>query len=279
MKIFFHSQDLDGECSAAIVKKVHREAELIGINYGDDFPWDTIKQDEWVFMVDFALQPFSDMQKLNKIANLFWIDHHKTALKESYKENFFARFGQKLEIGRAACELTWEFFFPNNENEVVHLLGRYDVFDLLPNTLELQNGLGLYDTHPSNSELWDDLLGPESKIFPKALEDGKILLKKQRMDDIAYVKACAFETEIDGLKVIAVNKGLTGSLIFDSVYDPNKHDAMMVFVWKKGIWNVSLYSDKKEIDVSKICAARGGGGHAGACGFSCDSLPFELKGE
>jgi len=278
-KIFFHSADLDGMCSGAIVKKAYPQAELVGINYGDKFPWDTIGKYERVFMVDFTLQPFEDMERLNELSCLSWIDHHKTAIEEAEKRNFKANFGQKLEIGRAACELTWEALLFYKGNEVVHLLGRYDVWDLVPNTLELQNGLGLYDTHPSNSELWDDLLSPNSKIFPKALEDGKILLQKQQMDDIAYAKEFAFETEIDGLNVIVVNKGLTGSLIFDSVYDPARHDAMMVFVWGKDIWTISLYSAKKEIDVGEICKAHGGGGHLGAGGFSCDYLPFRLKGE
>ena len=38
MKCFYHSADLDGHCSGAIVKMVYPECELIGINYGDKFP-------------------------------------------------------------------------------------------------------------------------------------------------------------------------------------------------------------------------------------------------
>jgi len=32
---FYHSADLDGHCSGAIVRKVFPQAQLVGANYGD----------------------------------------------------------------------------------------------------------------------------------------------------------------------------------------------------------------------------------------------------
>jgi len=277
MKAFYHSADLDGHCSGAIIKYVFPKCKLIPINYGDVFPWETIEQGERVFMVDFSLQPFEDMEKLNKISDFVWIDHHKTAINEAHKRHFLASNTQVLDIGRAACELVWEYFFPNIENETVRLLGRYDVWDLIPGTLELQNGLRMHNTSPENIDLWSKLFESSySKLLQESLDVGKILLKKQRNDNIAYAEACAFETEMDGLKVIAINRGLTNSQIFDSVYDPNIHDAMLTFVWRGKQWTISLYSDKSEIDVGAICKIHGGGGHHGAAGFQSLVLPFDL---
>ena len=76
MKCFYHSADLDGHCSGAIVKHKYPECELIGINYGDEFPWDDLDIDDPIYMVDFSLQPFDQMIKLGKHFNLIWIDHH-----------------------------------------------------------------------------------------------------------------------------------------------------------------------------------------------------------
>jgi hypothetical protein len=89
-----------------------------------------------------------------------------------------------------------------------------------------------------------------------------------------YARSCAFEVELDGLRCIAINKGLTNSLLFKSVYDPEKHDAMVSFVRREKFWKVSIYADKPEVDASAICKARGGGGHKGAAGFQCEALPF-----
>ena len=66
---------------------------------------------------------------------------------------------------------------------------------------------------------------------------------------------------------------MTNSQMFDSIWNPDKHDAMCTFCWKKDKWTVSLYSTKDNVDVSEICKARGGGGHKGAAGFQCSELP------
>ena len=276
MKVFYHSSDLDGHCSGAIVSLMHPECELIGINYGDDFPWDSIKEKEIVFMVDFSLQPFEDMERLNHISKLTWIDHHKTAINQAYDRGFLAN-QQVLETNKAACELVWDFFHPGVHNEAVRLLGRYDVWDLQTGTLELQSGLRMHNTFPENRELWTRLLEGDVSFLEETLQTGKILLQKKEIDDKIYAQACAFETELDGLRCIALNRGLTNSKILDSVYDPEIHDAMLIFVWRKSKWTVSLYSDQPQVDVSKICKKRGGGGHDNAAGFQCKKLPFDLK--
>jgi len=274
MKIFYHSADLDGHCSGAILYRLFPGAELFGINYGDEFPWGKIKKNEAVSMVDFSLQPFDDMERLNGIARLTWIDHHKTAIEEAHVRGFLASDCQVLEIGRGACELVWEYY-THEKNKAVELLGQYDVWNLIPGALELQQGLRLYDTMPSNTALWEKVFY-DDVFLESLLLNGSIILKKQDRDNTAYAKACAFETDMGGMKVIAINKGLTNSQLFKSVYNKNKHDAMLTFVWRKGQWTVSLYSDHNNIDVSVICKANGGGGHKGAAGFQCDVLPFKL---
>ncbi len=106
----------------------------------------------------------------------------------------------------------------------------------------------------------------------------KILSRHIVADNESYLRTCGFETELDGLRVLAVNKGLTNSTVFDSGYDPEKHDAMLSFCWYRDKWKVSLYAEKPDVDVSAICKAHGGGGHKGASGFQCDVLPFSLVG-
>jgi hypothetical protein len=44
LKRLIKSADLDGHCSGAIISLVYPDCELIGINYGDEFPWgDTMR--------------------------------------------------------------------------------------------------------------------------------------------------------------------------------------------------------------------------------------------
>ena len=47
------------------------------------------------------------------------------------------------------------------------------------------------------------------------------------------------------------------------------------FVYMGNKWTVGLYSET--IDVSVIAKKYGGGGHTGAAGFVCDTLPFKKE--
>ena len=65
--------------------------------------------------------------------------------------------------------------------------------------------------------------------------------------------------------------------VFKSVYDTEKHDAMLCFYWSnRGFWRCSIYSDNPDIDCSVYAQSYGGGGHKGAAGFQAETLPFIL---
>jgi len=158
----YHSRDLDGWMSAAIVKKWFEENHerqidvnidienlkneenfsnilyLKGWDYGDDIP-DLSSYDK-IIMVDVAF-PKEEMKHIYiSMKNMFntpqvdfiWIDHHKSAMDDVHK--IFCEEGLILPMGIqdvefAACELTWKYFFPDDKMpEIVRLLGRYDCF-------------------------------------------------------------------------------------------------------------------------------------------------------
>lgn len=279
MKCFYHSADLDGHCSGAIVKRRYPDCDLIGINYGDEFPWDKIYDKEEVWMVDFSLQPFMRMIDLYDRSHLFWIDHHKSAIEDAEDANL--PIGGIRNAGKAACELTWEYIYGTEPPDAVKWLGRYDVWDHTdPNVLPFQYGCRMRETLPENPDgmnFWHWLFGLNTAA-EKILEEGAIALEYQKQSNEKMARARSFEATMDGLRLIVCNASLVNSQLFDSVYNPVRHDAMMTFcMLPSGRWTVSLYSTKKEVDVGVIAKAHGGGGHKGAAGFQCDDLPFEKK--
>ena len=278
MKAFYHSADLDGHCSGAIIKRKYPECEMIGINYGQEFPWQTIEEGEIVFMVDFSLQPFCDMDRLNSMCKLIWIDHHKTAIDAAHKAGFLA-YEQSLMVAKAGCELTWEHLYPGIEMpSAILFLGRYDVWDLTENVLEFQYGMRLHrDTLP-DSEIWELAISYDVPFVRDTIRSGHMILEYQISQSAKYAASCAFDTEIDGLPAIAMNIGMANSQMFESVLDLDKHKIMMPFVWKDGKWTVSLYTvNETGIDVGLIAKSFGGGGHKQAAGFQCNELPFSIK--
>jgi nanoRNase/pAp phosphatase (c-di-AMP/oligoRNAs hydrolase) len=47
-----------------------------------------------------------------------------------------------------------------------------------------------------------------------------------------------------------------------------------MFIYDGDQFAVSMYSEKPEVDCSVVCKKHGGGGHKGASGFTCKTLPF-----
>ena len=239
MKCFFHSSDLDGHASGAIVKNEYSDCKMIGINYGQDFPWDSIEKDETVFMVDFALQPFEDMLKLDKISQLTWIDHHKSAIEKHDKQDLFIEGLRRIGIG--ACALVWEFIYSEKLMPYsIILLAEYDVWNHSnPDTLPFQYGMRIEETLP-DSIMWKTALkyGLQSgKFVSDKITEGSAILKYVNQSNELYAKGGYFLTDFEGYKCMVINKALANSQLFDSV--KNKEDIKIAFSWRKGTWKYS----------------------------------------
>jgi hypothetical protein len=145
------------------------------------------------------------------------------------------------------------------------------IFD--PGILNFMYGTWIYKTDPVTTEgkqFWNNLLENENDI-QKVINQGEIIKSFKNIDSKKFVKSNCFECSIDGLKVVAVNRK-DNSKIFDSVFDPAKHDAMMTFYYGKGVWNISLYSNKENINVSSIAKKYKGRGHKGTAEFHCKEI-------
>lgn len=295
----YHSKDLDGYSSGALVKKRYPEARLIGYDYGEEFPWELFYKGVKVIMIDVSL-PMRDMYRLAEITGwqLTWVDHHVSAISDyrsfieaqadvSYPAHELQNFlTPVLEVGRAACEIGWDYFFPGQPMPLaILLLGQYDTWrnedkvlwedDIMPFQYGMREICSSAETFPV------ELLTPVNSvpdawrpIDPIMRQGASILSYQKSMNK----KACknAFEFEFEGLRAIALNIGGANSTVFDSVWDPEKHDVMIPFHYTAPFWKFSLYTTK-DIDLSIIAKRYGGGGHAKACGFQIDSLDKVFK--
>ena len=269
---FYHRADLDGKCSGAIVKYYDPDVKLISFDYNEPFPWEEIKKDTKVYMVDLSLDN-DDMYKLNKKCMEFiYIDHHISKLSGLDLSQF-----EGLQVdGVAACELTWKHLISeNNIPTSVRLLSRYDTWDLDPNVLAFQYGVRALNLDPNDTKGWiknifDDI------YTPQIIRNGEVILKYVEMTQEETVKRTGFHIQWGGYDVLAMNITQGSSLLFKGHLDYLNADILMVFGWTGKIWKISLYTTKKHIDVSKIAMEYRGGGHRQAAGFVCNELPFQL---
>lgn len=275
--VFYHRSDLDGICSGAVCKKRMPKAEMIGIEYGDEFPWDKC-YDKTVVMVDFSLQPFSDMKRLSEVANdLIWIDHHKSAI-EAYAESGLQLAGVR-DMNYAACELAWKYYFSDRAMpDAVKLFGRYDIWKWQDERGAIEFQYAMKRKRLTvDSLLWESLLSPHSDLVDY-IEDGALIYEEMKQSNAELINKLGFEFEWNGYRVISLNRGPASSQLFDARYDPNKHDLMMPFYFNGTNWIISIYSTKDEIDCSTIAKNLGGGGHKGAAGFTRKVLPEFITG-
>jgi oligoribonuclease NrnB/cAMP/cGMP phosphodiesterase (DHH superfamily) len=271
---------MDGHCAGAIVYQAMKNQEddgtgfeFIPINYNHDFPFEKIRPNEEVVIVDFSLQKPGDFEKLlNITSRIIWIDHHKTAIeKHSHLDRSIK--GIRRD-GVSGCELTWAYFTHDKPTPIaVALLGDYDIwaFKYGEDTNLFQAASRLYDTKPE-SEIWKKWLNPKYDLLYE-IEAGKVALKYRDNYYAGLVKAWGFPVIFEGYRAICCNAGSVSSQLFDTVPESD-YDIMMPFVFDGTKWTVSLYTKKKEIDVSEIAKRYGGGGHRQASGFQCEKLPF-----
>ena len=270
MKCFYHKSDLDGHCSGAIVKMRFPECEMIGVDYPDKLDLGNIRGDERVAVVDFSFSR-DEMVALNAKANLFWCDHHKSALEKM--EGVVVPGLQ--EIGKAGCELTWGYLHKNEPvPTAVYLLGRYDVWDHEDlDVLPFKYGMRMNENTLPESSIWEACFYDNDFIL-NTLDRGHTILDYELKQNALIAKGMSFETTFKGLRAICINKPFPNSKVFDSVWDESKHDIMIIFGYKPGSFKYNLYSTKDNVDCSEIAKLFGGGGHKGAAGFHSDMLLF-----
>ena len=276
--IYYHDADLDGLCSGAILYQYARfkegvepsDIELVPSSYGMTIPWDDITGNR-VFMADFSFQPWSEMAELYvRAADLTWIDHHKSAIELCEKAGVHIKGIQDTRA--AACELAWEFCNPDQYvPKGVRLLSRYDTWDLDEEVLDFQFGMQGRWMEPDHMG-WSAFLGQHYAGILEIIKEGQSIRKFVEREYKRTMRARGFETDFKGYRALACNQhAATGSLLFKSHWNPTRHDIMMSFHLRRdGRWSFSIYTEKLDIDCSKIAAQFGGGGHQAAAGFQYD---------
>jgi len=273
----YHSRDLDGWMSGAIVKLLYPNVELIGWDYGQPLP--EIDINNQVIMVDISF-PRSAMIEISEVHGLIWIDHHISAITDigSVRDLW----GGVQSTHKAACELTWEYFFPEaNMPELVRLLGRYDCFghkgtEEEQRVLEFQYGAraaisNADDAYNYLTRIVNCPDPPQTTIMSMLADNGRAIYK-YLCTEAQSTYAKRFLVVIDGYKFAAVNQERFNPVNFGIDYHKDGYDGFACFWYQDGKFNYSLYNDNGLVDCSVIAKLRGGGGHKGASGFRSEII-------
>lgn len=287
MKCFYHKGDLDGQGSAAIIKKWCLEdgadCEFIGVEYGDDVAplLESVAKGETVAVVDYTFEPFSYMQDLCNTAYVTWIDHHASSLKY-VKDNKLDSCTTIIlgDNSKSAIELTWEFLYPKKSvPRGIKFISLFDSWNhsddstILAFELSAINYLRGYD-----DQRWNDILEDNEVVIAALIKQGRELQSYTDKIHADHCESYAFDLTFEGIRFIAMNTPQRGSQQFKQVFDPNRHDAMMRFaLTNRGHWSVAMYTSNNSIDLSIIAQKYSGGGHRGASGFIVKDISAILQ--
>ncbi len=261
----YHSRDLDGWTSAAIVKDGYPNTKLIGWDYGDPVPDIDFYYYDLVFLVDISFPP--ETMK-NLLHHAIWIDHHISAIKDSEEHGYSHMEGIRNIMEYAACELIWKYLHTKEMPRGVELAGLYDSFRHKTKSVEVQKRVMNFQyaarAHISNPEEAVQLL---TMAVGPWIEAGGHIFNYMKTEAKSIVKS-AFPIELLGHKGMMVNAVRFNPSNFEIDYN---EEFFGCFHYTGKNWSVSLYSEGK-MDVSIICKDLGGGGHAGAAGFQIDTI-------
>lgn len=295
----YHNRDLDGWCSAAIVKyyfstDANVDLTLFGWEYGDPIPEKEIEKSDSIIMCDISFPPDKMFEIYQSGKDFHWIDHHKSSIEAVQLEwNLTCDFSKELngikdELGihacsglrntkYAACELTWKYFFLSKPPNFVWWLGMYDSFrhkgtEYELDVLKFQYAARAKWKQPDDFDYVFDLY--DSKLIfddRKMIREGDSIYK-YLCTEADQIYANAFPATIKGHKFAIINRERFNPINFGIDYHKDGYEGFGCFWYTGKKWAWSLYNDNGKVDVSEIAKNQGGGGHTGAAGFVQDNL-------
>ena len=283
MLCIYHLADHDGKGSAAIVGRKFKGVEFFGLNHDMPVPEEELAKHDDIVVCDISL-PLDVMFRLNETKNLIWIDHHASmidAYDKAIKEKGHKEIKGIRRNGTAAIMLTWEYFYPDEPvPEGVKLLALNDLYDLRDKRVRpFEYAFQALGVNKPGDKNWKDLFAGRIDV-KEMVRKGEAILSYIKNRNHRLCKAMSFDSEYMGYKCICANMPQGYSEFYDGVKNIRNYDFMCNFFMNgKNTWNLSFYTTKDDVDVSKIAATFGGGGHRKASGASgLKKLPeFLLK--
>ena len=253
----YHSKDMDGYFSGAVLKYKYPDIELRGWDYKDEVPsFESMDGFDEIILIDVTF-PFDVLQELGTKTKLTVIDHHVSFKKQVDNHlqvghdvvtddlkyiTFEYIYDEKL----SACELGFKYYF-GYIPPIVELVGKYDTWRA--------NGTDEWDKHVLHVKyfLYGKVNKPEdidSKWFimdellnALALADmfdiGKSIMNYERKMDESKTNSYAFEREAYGLRALCINTNFMSSETMMTKFDSSKHDIMIGFAYNGNNWGIS----------------------------------------
>jgi oligoribonuclease NrnB/cAMP/cGMP phosphodiesterase (DHH superfamily) len=256
--VFYHGGCTDGWAAAYIAKKTWPDVSLQPMFFGQPTPLE-MAADQNVLVVDFSWK-HEEMLKLKGVsANIFVLDHHKTAEAELAGLDFCF-----FDMNRSGARLMWDVT-EEWSGSMPWWVPYVEDRDLWRWALPCSREVSAYlMSLPHTEEAWDQI----SRTMAEAINMGRGILQYVKQY-VANVVAQRQMGHWDGLTVAVVNAAYPN--ISDVGHELTQAPvlAQVGMGWFErgdGLVQFSLRSEGS-VDVSALAKKMGGGGHLNAAGF------------
>ena len=280
--VIYHGNCADGFSAAWVFHYVQRFVECDfdfhpGV-YGEAIP---DVDNRVVYIVDFSYPSLQMMEIRKRCSKLYWFDHHLSAQRTLLAgDETDIQFGtSKVEVyfdlEMSGATIAWDFWkavFDEQMGPRPLLLGHIEDRDLwrfkLPRTEEINSNVFSFEYTFDN---WTEMMKMNSAQLLSFSTAGAAIVRKHHKDIAELLVICKREFTIAGYAVPCASLPYTMSS--DACQKMAEEYANGSF-FAACYWDTaterkfSLRSTENGVDVSKIAAFYGGGGHKHAAGFS-----------
>ncbi len=283
MKCFYHN-DMDGKSAGAIVARFtgnYNKKDYIMYDYSEQIPTDIIEDNETVYFVDLSFS-VNSVDKLKEIieskkCNLIWCDHHSSSMEILNKYPEYNSIDGIRKEGISGAALTWMYFNKCEFDDIPHFLQLVSDFDCWifsygDDTMNFKYSIESTD-YDALDIIWNRLVRDSqikgTPLLQEMIKNGVAIQKYVTKEYEQYRQKYAYESRIEGIKCLVVNRSCN-SLVFGELI--KKYPMVAIWAFDGERYKYSIYSDKSDIDCSKIAERYGGGGHKKASGFVSDKM-------
>ena len=219
MKCFYHN-DMDGKCAGSIVSRVtgnYNAKDYIMYNYDGEIPTELIEDGETVYFVDLSFS-VNTVDKLKEIVetkhcDLIWCDHHSSSMDILAKYPEFSSIKGIRKEGISGAGLTWMYLMGCNFDDIplfVKYVSDFDCWQFkYEESLFFKYALESTD-YDALDIIWNKLVkdsnSKDNPLLVEMVHNGTVISKYVEKEYEAYRNAYAYESRIDGIKCLVVNR-------------------------------------------------------------------------
>ena len=235
----------------------------------------TLSEETTMEDADFVVDKLKEIVE-TKHCDLIWCDHHSSSMDILAKYPEFSNIKGIRKEGISGAGLTWMYLMGCDFDDIplfVKYVSDFDCWQFkYEESLFFKYALESTD-YDALDIIWNKLVkdsnSKDHPLLAEMVHNGTVISKYVEKEYEAYRNAYAYESRIDGIKCLVVNRSCN-SLVFGEVIKDYPIVAIWAFNGEK--YKYSIYSEKPDVDCSKIAERYGGGGHKGASGFVSNKM-------